>query len=242
MANEMAPAEGSAIAASSSPSAASHRPEKPASSVPLTSGPDTSSRAVNDESAGSMLTSALSKPSHRRASGYQALYTASLQQNSSRSQFTTSPCARAGLAVSSASRARSSPSETSRRIPSGSGSLGSASMPMAAMVDARATAAARYPAQCVMLPTTPSGHRGARPSPGSSGAAGMPSSASAWRAHRRTVLNSRCRASIALAMTACSAGKRSASGTSSKASADATQGVRISSIMTIPALASSRSY
>jgi|GEM_PF-5627637 hypothetical protein len=242
MANEMVPADGSAMVASSSPPAASHRPEKPASSVPLTSGPETSSRAVNEEPAGSILTSALSKPSHRRASGYQALYTASLQQNSSRSQFTASPCPRAGLAASSASRARSSPSETSRRTPSGSGSLGSASMPTAAMPDARATAAARYPAQCVMLPTTPSGHRGARPSPGSSGAAGMPSSASAWRAHRRTVPNSRCRASIAWAMTACSAAKRCASGTSPKASADATPGVRISSIMTITALVLYRSY
>jgi hypothetical protein len=238
----MVPADGSAIAASSSPSRASHRPEKPASSVSLTSGPETSNRAVNDESAGSMLTSALSKPSHRRASGYQALYTASLQENSSRSQFTISPCPRAGLAASSVSRARSSLSETSQRTPSGSGSLGSASMPTAAMADARATAAARYPAQCVMLPTTPSGQRGARPSPGSSGAAGMPSSASAWRAHRRTVPNSRCRSSIALAMTACSSGKRSASGTSSKASADAMQAERISSIMTIPALVLYRSY
>jgi len=238
----MAPADGSAIAASSSPSAASHRPEKPASSVPLTSGPGTSSRAVNKARAGSMLTSALSKPSHRRASGYQALYTASLQQNSSRSQFTTSPCPPAWLAASSASRARSSPSETSRRTPSGSGSLGSASMPTAAIAGARATAAARYPAQCVMLPTTPSGHCGARPSPGSSGTAGMPSSARAWRAHRRTVPNSRCRAPIALATTACSSGKRPASGTSPKASADATQGVRISSIMTIPDLVLYCSY
>jgi hypothetical protein len=238
----MAPADGSAIAASSSPSAASHRPEKPASSAPLTSGPGTSSRPVNEEPAGSMLISALSKPSHRRASGYQALYTASLQQNSSRSQFTTSARPPGWLAASPASRLRSSPSETSRRTPGGSGSLGSASMPTAAIAGARATAAARYPAQCVMLPTTPAGHCGARPSPGSSGTAGMPSPVSAWRAHRRTVPNSRRRASIALAIAACSSGKRLASCSSPKASADATQGVRISSIITITALVLYRSY
>ena len=39
------------MTASSSPSRASHRPEKPASSVSLTAGPETSNRAVNDESA-----------------------------------------------------------------------------------------------------------------------------------------------------------------------------------------------
>ncbi len=197
---------------------------------------------MNDELAGSMLTSALSKPSHRRASGYQALYTASLQQNSNRSQFTTSPCPGAGPRASSVSRARSSPSDTIRSTPSGSGAFGSASIPTATTADARATAAARYPAQCVMLPTTPSGHCGARPSPGSSGPAGMPSPASAWRAHRRTVPNSRCRASIAWPIKACSAGKRLASGMSPNDSADLTHDARISSITAITILVPYRSY
>jgi len=100
------------------------------------------------------------------------LYTASLQQNSSRSQFTASPCPRAGLAASSASRARSSPSETSRRTPQAAarwarrrcrrrdaGRQGHRRRPVPGTVRHAAHHAIR--------------HRGARPSPGSSGAAGM---------------------------------------------------------------------
>lgn len=59
--------------------------------------------------------------------------------------------------------------EITSRTPSGSGWCGSASIPSAVISSARATAAARYPRQWVMLPTVPRGQSGAPRSPGSSG-------------------------------------------------------------------------
>ena len=94
---------------------------------------------------------------------------------------------------------------------------------------ALATAAARYPSQCVMLPTMPGGHRGAPRSPVRIGAGGTPSLPSAILAHSRPVVNSRRRLSTARATTSASCGKSPASAESANASAQATAAGRISS-------------
>src|SRR5262245_55938811 len=99
------------------------------------------------------------------------------------------------------------------------------------MSRASATAAARYPAQCVMLPTMPAGHCGAPPSPGRRGAGATPRAASARCAQRRAVVNSRRRFSPALATSAASSGNSTAPGESPKSSAEATATGRTCSII-----------
>ena len=91
----------------------------------------------------------------------------------------------------------------------GNGPTGSASIPMLTISWDQATAAALYPSQCVMLPTTPDGRsEGAPRSPGRMGAGGIPNCARALRAQLRTALNSFRRLSTARAMTALSSGNR----------------------------------
>ena len=94
-----------------------------------------------------------------------------------------------------------------------------------------ATAAARYPAQWMMLPTTPSGQPGAWWRPGSNGASGTRSPASACLAHHRPVANSRRRAPVACRTATASNGCREAWGRSPKVSTPTTDPGRMRSIM-----------
>lgn len=76
-------------------------------------------------------------------------------------------------------------------------------MPSETTSAARATAAARYPAQCVMAPTIPAGHSGSPRAPRRMAAGATPSWASAARAQARAVANSALREGTARA-TSCS--------------------------------------
>src|SRR5947209_16175018 len=102
-------------------------------------------------------------------------------------------------------------------------------MPRPARSRSCATAAARYPVQCVMLPTMPGGHAGDRFGPGGIATSGRPSVASARRAQYRPVVYSRRRLSTARATAGSSSGYRTASGGPSNASAASTDVGRISS-------------
>src|SRR6266851_4163735 len=82
-----------------------------------------------------------------------------------------------------------------------------------------------------MLPTTPAGHCGAPRGPGTIATFGRPSFASAARAQARLVVNSLRRFSTAVVMNASSSGNSTVPGASSNASAAATPGGRISSII-----------
>ena len=128
----------------------------------------------------------------------------------SRRSHATSGWTQARRAIRRASAATATISAT----PSGSGSLGSASMPRARTSLLRATAAARQPSQWVRLPTTPAGHRGSRLGPGRIGAGGCPRRRRARRAQSRTAANSARRLGTALATTALSSGKRTPAGAS----------------------------
>jgi hypothetical protein len=186
-----------------------------------------STRAVKLPASGSKSTSACSKPSQRWANGNHVLYTDSFAQNSSRSQQMP------GAAVArSFSRARSVSLAMRSSIPSsGSGSLGSASIPSDRISRVAATTAARYPSQWVMEPTTPAGHRGAPRGPESTGTGGTPSLLSAVRAQVRAVANSCRLAGTAPATMARSSGKSTAAGSSANASAAATGAGSIRSII-----------
>lgn len=61
------------IAVAISPSLTRQRPSNPVRAWPLTTGPGTSSRAVNERLAASKSTAASSKPSQRPVSGNHAL-------------------------------------------------------------------------------------------------------------------------------------------------------------------------
>src|SRR5262245_8883918 len=176
----------------------------PASQRPVSSAPG-SPPAVNVPAA-EIWTVALRRPGRWPVYGYHALYADSFAENSTRSQGIP------GLAaLSSASQARSAAPATDSSNPPASARHGSASMPTAATSGARATAQARYPGQCVMLPTTPSGHRGSPARPGSTGPASTPNRASAVRATARPAANSARRSGSAVATAAASAGNSSRS-------------------------------
>jgi HEXXH motif-containing protein len=147
---------GTAIVAARKLSRASQRPAKPVRGRPPGAGTGTRKRALKVPLAPSMVISASAKPSQRPVSGNQALYTASLAQNSRRSQEVSG-----NAADRSRSRARSVGWETSSRTPPGRAVSGSACRPIAVRSPDRATAAAQYPVQWVMLPTMPGGHCGA---------------------------------------------------------------------------------
>src|SRR4051812_4259006 len=146
--------------------------------MPPTCGPSTSSCASKVPVVAAKLTRASSKASQRLVSGNQALKTLSLALKSNRSQQTPS-------AAPARSHCSSSGTAICSRMPCGSGSSTSASMPIVAISSARATAAAQYPEQCVMLPTKPSGQRGSRCEPGRTGCGDCPSADSARRAQLR---------------------------------------------------------
>ena len=78
------------------------------------------------------------------------------------------------------------------------GSAISASNPIARRQVDRATSAPMKPRQCVMLPTKPFGHNGARSAPAPIATGPTPSCASARRAQERPSANSRCREATAL--------------------------------------------
>jgi hypothetical protein len=79
-------------------------------------------------------------------------------------------------------RSRSSFVAIKPSVSEGKGSCGSASIPIAETNSLRPTAAAVYPKQCVMLPTTPGGQSGSRPWPCGIAWGDRPSLASALRA------------------------------------------------------------
>ena len=139
------------------------------SSASAARGSATSRRAWNVPSACS-VTEMSAKSSHHRVDGKQALYTASLAQKRMRSQC------RSGSAAASARSLRPFlvPQRRGRVPGQGARACGSASMPMPRSRSDRATTAARYPAQWVMLPTTPAGHRGTPSASGRIGVGGSP--------------------------------------------------------------------
>src|SRR5664279_2132017 len=203
----------------------SQRPEKLNGRFPSRRGPAASTVATKAPSR-SMSTRTSSKPSQSLVSGNHALYTASLMQNNSRSQGTSG-----SASAKRCSWLCSSGNETSGSTPSGRDSAGSASTPIVRTALPCATAAARNPGQCVMLPTTPVGHSGAPLPPRGIATGGIPRSPRARRARTRTVANSLRRASPQRASCASSsANSRGRTGLSAKASADRTAGGRISSI------------
>ena len=189
-----------------------------------------SNRSENTRPRTSNMMSADSKSSQRPASGYHALYTDSFALKSIWSQHTPGTAARRP-----AIRARS---ESRAMLVSMSGlrnrRFGAASSPRDTTSEVCATAAARYPAQCVMLPVTPPGHRGAPSSSARTGTGGWPSRASAARAHFRAVANSLRRRGDPRAMSASSPGNSTAPGSSPNASAAWTGGGSNSSIMGSP--------
>src|ERR1700724_1089844 len=80
-------------------------------------------------------------------------------------------------------------------------------MPMARMSAFRATAAAAYPSQCVMLPQISAGQSGARVAAGRIGLASSPNLLKAWRAHSRPRVKSRLRVCETLPNAASSSGR-----------------------------------
>ena len=119
--------------------------------------------------------------------GYHALYTLSFTQKKSRSQLTCAEPMPGSKPISSSLAIRS-------RMPPGSVSFGSASIPIPAISPRRATAAAQYPSQCVMLPTIPAGQSGSLPIPRKTGRTGAPSNSRARWAQLRPAANSARRA------------------------------------------------
>lgn len=157
-------------------------------------------------------------------SGNQSLKTASLALNRSRSQQTSATSFRCRR-----NQVRSSPAVIAARTPAGSGRLGSASIARAPTSLLRATAAARYPSQWVMLPTTPVGHCGSPAGPGGIGPGGRPRRESAAWAQARAVVYSRRRDATARRIAASSDAASSASSSPLVLTVATTPGGRICS-------------